>query len=168
MRKCQRPGSPPPRKELRENPVKLCHEISRLARAHVRREADVEGVLSQPGARLILSHLAVQDGQSQLDLVRATHLRPPTVSVILRKMEEEGIVRRQSDQKDQRVLRVYLTEFGRETDERTIARIQTTEAEALRGLSEEEMVTLMSLLGRIRESLIEQERKADKKGEESL
>ena len=165
MRNCQRPAPPPPRKELRENPVRLCHEISRLARAQMRREADVEGVLSQPGARLLLAHLALQDGQSQLELVRLTHLRPPTVSVILRKMEEEGIVRRQSDEHDQRVTRVYLTDFGRKTDEETIRRIQRTDALALSGLSEDERETLMVLLIRVRASLIAQEKGSEQKGE---
>lgn len=160
MRKCQR-VTPPPRRELRETPVKLCHDISRLFRARVRSEGEMDGVLSQPGARAILSMLAVSDGLCQRELVHATHLRPPTVSVILQKMEEEGMVERRGDENDRRIIRVYLTDYGRAMDAQTIARIQKTDALALAGLSEEENVMLMTLLGRIRENLIDIEPKEE-------
>lgn len=153
MKRCQR-GTPPPRKELRETPVRLCNEISHLVHARMRRESDVEGVLSQHGARLLLGYLAVEDGQSQLELVKKTHLRPPTVSVILAKMEEEGIVVRRADERDRRVTRAYLTDFGRKTDAHTIARIQKTDEVAMADLSEEEKSTLMALLSKMRSNLL--------------
>ena len=160
MRNCQR-VTPPPRRELRETPVKLCHDISRLFRAHLRSEGEMDGVLSQPGARAILSMIAVSEGLCQRELVRATHLRPPTVSVILQKMEEEGMVERRSDENDRRIIRVYLTDYGRAMDAETIARIQKADALALAGLSEDEQSTLMTLLDRIRENLIATEQKEE-------
>ena len=158
---------PPPvfRKELRTNPVKLCHEISRLFHAHMREDGEMDGVLTQPGARAILSMLAVSDGLSQLELVRGTHLRPATVSVILRKMEEEGMVLRQSDTQDKRILRVYLTDLGREKDASTILRIQKNDALALRGISEEEELLLMSLLSKMRDNLLSETAKEGKETE---
>ncbi len=153
--------TPPPRRELRETPVKLCHDISRLFRAHLRSEGEMDGVLSQPGARAILSMIAVSEGLCQRELVRATHLRPPTVSVILQKMEEEGMVERRSDENDRRIIRVYLTDYGRAMDAETIARIQKADALALAALSEDEQSTLMTLLGRIRENLIAAEQKEE-------
>ena len=78
------------RKELSDNPVKLCNEIGRLFRNRMRALDGQEGVMSQPGAHLVLSMLAIHDGINQLELVRATHLKPPTVSVIVKSMEAEG------------------------------------------------------------------------------
>ena len=52
------PASPPPRVELSDNPVKLCNEISRLFRAKMRENEDAEGVMTQPGAHLVLAFLA--------------------------------------------------------------------------------------------------------------
>ena len=153
MKKCQR-VTPPPRRELRETPVKLCHDISHLFRARMREEGEMDGVLSQPGARAILSMIAVSDGLCQRELVERTHLRPPTVSVILQKMEEEGMVERKSDDGDRRIIRVYLTDYGRAMDAQTIARIQKTDALALAGLSDEEIATAMGLLARMRDNLI--------------
>lgn len=153
MKKCQR-VTPPPRRELRETPVKLCHDISHLFRARMREEGEMDGVLSQPGARAILSMIAVSDGLCQRELVEKTHLRPPTVSVILQKMEEEGMVERKSDDGDRRIIRVYLTDYGRAMDAQTIARIQKTDALALAGLSDDEIATAMGLLARMRDNLI--------------
>ena len=110
--------------------------------------------MSQPGAHLVLSMLAIHDGINQLELVRATHLKPPTVSVILKNMEAEGLVERRSDPNDLRAIRVYLTENGRRLDQKNIARIRAMDAQALRGLSAEECETLMPLLMRIRDNLL--------------
>ena len=159
MRSCRR-IVPPPRKELRVTPVKLCNDISRLCHARMRSEGEMDGVLSQPGARAILSMIAVSDGLCQRELVKETHLRPPTVSVILQKMEEAGMVERRSDPDDRRIIRVYLTDYGRETDARMIARIRKNDARALSGLSEEEIDVLMRLLARIRDNLLPDEEEA--------
>ena len=148
---------PPPRKELRETPVKLCNDISRLCRARLRGDGEMDGVLSQPGARAVLSMLAVSDGLSQRELVEATYLRPPTVRIILQKMEEAGLVERRNDEGDRRIIRVCLTALGREVDAKTIARIQQNDARAMSGLSDEETATLLHLLKKIRDNLLADE-----------
>lgn len=153
MKKCERSAPPPERKELLENPVKLCHDVTRLSRAKMR-ETNIEGVMSQPGARLVLSVLAVNDGISQRFLVDATHLRPPTVSVILRKMEDEGMVEFRRNPEDRRETLVHLTEYGKEVDMKGIAKIKETDALALEGLTDDEYQTLMGLLGKMRENLL--------------
>ena len=147
---------PPERAELSDNPVKLCNEIARIFRARMRESCDIDGVLSQPGARLVLSLLAIEDGLSQRALAERTHLRAPTVSVIIKKMLDEGYVTLKGDEQDMRVNRIYLTELGRITDERTIERIKETDAIALRGVSDEEWQMLMLLLGKIRSNLLDE------------
>lgn len=156
------PAPPPKRKELNDTPVKLCNEISRLFRAHIRETDTNDGVMSQQGAHLVLSTLAVSDGTNQLELVRLTHLRPPTVSVILRRMEEEGLVARQADPDDRRSVRVYLTDKGRNLDKENIERIKALDRIALSGVSEGEIETLMALLPKIRDNLLPQNEKERK------
>lgn len=153
----------PPRPELSDNPVKLCNEIARLFRNRMRSLEGQEGVMSQPGAHLVLAMLAIHDGINQLELVRATHLKPPTVSVILKNMEAEGLVERRSDPQDLRATRVFLTEDGRRLDGENIARIRAMDAHALKGLSEEECQTLMPLLIRIRNNLLWEEEEETRK-----
>ena len=151
---CRSPAPPPERLELSDNPVKLCNEISRLFRSKMRGSNDSEGVMTQPGAHLVLSVLAVKDGITQLDLVNATHLRAPTVSLILKKMEEEGIVARLRDENDARAVRIYLTEHGKKIDSEHIKSIKILDTEALDGLDEGEKETLMVLLTKIRNNLV--------------
>ena len=150
------PAPPPKRDELRETPNSMCHQISRLFHAKMREGSNTaDGVMSQPGARHVLSVLAVYDGITQLDIVNHTNLRPPTVSVILKKMEEQGMVERVSNPKDMREIQVYLTEYGRKIDQDNIARIKEVDRIALAGLEESEIDTLMTLLGKIRSNLCE-------------
>ena len=148
------PAQPPERMELSDNPVKLCNEISRLFRAKLRHTENAEGVMTQPGAHLVLAFLASGDGVTQRQLVHSTHLRAPTVSLILKKMEQGGIVRRESDPADARAIRVFLTEQGRKIDSEHIKRIKTIDSEALWGISENEADILMHLLSKIRNNLI--------------
>ena len=157
MHKMCKKGTPvpmPPRKELSDTPIKLCNEISRLCRAHMRATEGQDGVMSQPGAHLVLSMLAIHDGINQRELVRQTHLRPPTVSVILKKMQSEGLVERKENPDDLRSEYVYLSEAGRALDRANIVRIQHLDKMALRGLDESEIALLMSLLPRIRDNML--------------
>ena len=156
-KECFSMSAPPRRCELGSNPVKLCHEISRLTGARVR-GANIEGVMSQHGARLVLSALAMSDGASQREIVEMTHLRPPTVSVILRKMQDEEIVELFKNPEDKRELRARLTQKGREIDRNGLEKIRQTDALALEGLSEDEQATLMTLLGKIRENLLSEQK----------
>ena len=156
MKKCMRgcrPALPPERAELIENPVKLCHDITRLSRAKAR-EAAIDGVMSQPGARLVLSLLAVNDGISQRALVDSTHLRPPTVSVILGKMEDEGMVEFYRNPNDKRQTLVHLTEYGKEVDMKGIARIKEIDNLALDGIDGAEYETVMKVLRKMRDNLL--------------
>ena len=99
--------------------------------------------------------LARKDGRTQLDLVNATHLKAPTVSVAMQKLEKLGIVTRKADEYDQRATRVFLMEKGREADNRTRKSVHDAEEIAMKHLSEEERETLAKLLLKIREALIE-------------
>lgn len=147
---------PPEREELREVPMapRMIIEIARMLRFRVRQGED-EGVMGQNTARLVLSHLAVRDHVNQLELVRLTRLKAPTVSVLLRRMEEEGYLMRIPDEADRRAVRVVLTEKGREFDRRHLSNISTNDHLAMQGLTDEEQKTLLRLLTRIRDNLSE-------------
>ena len=73
----------------------------------------------------------------------------------MRKMEEEGIVERRQNPDDKRQTKVYLTEYGKSVDRERIERIKETDALAFEGISEEEYETLMRLLGKMRQNLID-------------
>ena len=138
-----------------ENPTPpmLVGEISRLFRARMRRY-DMEGVMSQDSARLLMRELAREDGVSQLHLTTLTHLKAPTVSVTLRRMESEGLVRREQDKMDLRMTRVYLTEQGRAHTRMVQERVQALDAQMTEGFSDAEKELLSSLLKRMRDNIL--------------
>ena len=148
---------PPKRRELSDNPVKLCNEIARIFRNKMRESCELDGVMSQPGARLVLSVLAIEDGINQRELVARTHLRAPSVSVIIKKMVAEGMVELRTDENDMRITRVYLTDHGRDVDFESINKIKSMDARGLEGIGEEEQAALMVLLYRIRDNLLNSE-----------
>ena len=148
-------AKPPERSEISDNPVKLCHEISHLSRNILRASCDNDDIMSAHGTRLVVSNLAITDGVTQLDLVNATHLRASTISVILKNLEEAGIVERKRDENDLRILRVYLTDKGKQIDKNNIERLRATDSLALAGLDNSEKEQLMHLLKKIRNNLLE-------------
>ena len=91
--------------------------------------------LRQKASRFILFTLGVNDGISQNDIVRATHLKGSTISVALSKLEKEGYVIRENDTYDQRLIRVYLTEKGTKLNEERRCLIENLEKRAFKGLT---------------------------------
>lgn len=144
--------------DMRHNPMWLIHEIDRLTHERIKTNAPP----MQRSCRMILMHLARMDNITQLDLVRATHLKAPTVSVCLQKMESEGYVARQSDEHDMRAVRVFLTDKGKEFDSRVISKIQEQEQRVSDCLTEEEKRTLIGLLTKIRTNLLEDQTNSEK------
>ena len=137
-----------------ENPIKICSAISRLHRGIIRESGLLEGVMTQPGARLVMPLLAVHGELSQVELVQMTHLKAPSISAILKKMEDEGLVERRFNPNDRREIRVSLTKKGMEVDHSIVEALKSTDEAGLAGLSDAEKETLMSLLCRIRENLL--------------
>lgn len=155
----------PPVKETDERhchkptPMMILNEVSHLMMDRIRSNHDE--LFSQRSIRLLIMDLARRDGRTQLDLVNATHLKAPTVSVAMQKLEKEGIVTRKPDEYDLRATRVYLTEKGRELDNRTRRSVHDAEELAMANLSEDERETLARLLMKIRESLLEDRQQID-------
>ncbi len=134
-------------------PMGLIHEIGRLMGDKIREKGD-DNPISQRSGRLILMELSRRDGCTQLDLVRATHLKAPTISVTLQKLEKEGLVHRTPDEFDLRATRVFLTEKGKQLDNRIKKRIHEEEATATKDLTPEETETLVMLLTKIKMTLM--------------
>lgn len=136
------------------NAMMRIHDAAKLYRERMRRESEHDGLPSS--YRMLIFYLAhMEPGVTQLDLVKAAHLKPPTVSVTLQKMERDGIVERKSNEKDLRETLVYLTDKGKAIDERIRSIHQEGDSAALKGLSEDEINTLSSLLNRVIDNLME-------------
>lgn len=73
-------------------------------------------LISQGTVRLVISVLARENGMTQNQIVRATHLNGTTVSLTVKALEKEGYLNRIPDTYDKRRIRAYLTTKGIELD----------------------------------------------------
>ena len=103
--------------------------IYKVYNARLRAECIKIGVHSS--YRQIISYLAKEDGVPQLELVRLTNFKAPTISITLQKMEQDGYVTRKPDLFDQRSVRVFLTDKGREFNDKMEERVKKFEEEIL-------------------------------------
>ncbi|MBQ9079843.1 MAG: winged helix-turn-helix transcriptional regulator [Clostridia bacterium] len=146
-----RPPRPPHCGGKPEHPSRVINEISRLFAAKMR---ESENEMTQESVRLIIIHLAHEDGVTQLDLVQKTHLSPPTVSLTVKKLEKLGYISRVPDTVDQRAVRVFLTEKGRELDNASRSAIDDINKILTQNISPEEIEILLPLLRRMRDNLL--------------
>ena len=86
------------------------HSAAIHALRHVRREDPASGLSA---ARLSALSVLVFGGARTLgELAAAEHVRPATMTRIAQALEEDGLVRRESDPKDGRVTRLRATAKG--------------------------------------------------------
>jgi DNA-binding MarR family transcriptional regulator len=71
-------------------------------------------------------------------------------------MESDGLVIRRTDEHDMRATRVFLTDKGRNIDSSVISKVREHEMHISDCLTPEERDTLVSLLTKIRENLLEE------------
>lgn len=130
----------------------LLGDISRLFDARVRRETERAGF--PQGYRRIVFHLSHNERLTLNELARLTHMKAPSISVQLQKMEQEKLITRKTDESDLRKSYVSLTEKGRECDSFFISNCEDTEKVMLGGFTAEEKELLKGYLKRIAENLI--------------
>src|ERR1700690_1477932 len=64
----------------------------------------------------VLCKLFVQDGMTQSEIAQQLSIQGATVTDMLQRMEEAGLVSRLRDADDNRLVRVYLADAGREKE----------------------------------------------------
>lgn len=130
--------------------IRLMHRYSSL------NFKQIQALGVHPGQLPILGVLRKKEGVSQREVAKLLHIKPPTVTVTLQRLEKSGFVYRQPDPEDQRISRIYLTEKGKNADKEIEGLIQDNEKILTRGFSEEEQEQLKRLFQRLVENLSEE------------
>ena len=112
----------------------------------------------QPGQCGMLWGLSQNDGLSQKELASKMGITPPSITVMIRKMEAEDLIEKHQDEKDQRITRIYITEKGRKIAENMDDALHQLEKEAFANMSEQEIMLLHRLLLQMKENLIKGEK----------
>ncbi len=120
-----------------------------LAMAFKRTVAAVERESGVAGMKLfVLGALARQDGMSQGEFTQAYEMADASrVTRTAQAMEADGYIRRERDPEDNRVVRMYLTDEGREVLTRMPEVNEALRQRVLSVLGEEEFKELRRMLG---------------------
>lgn len=92
-----------------------------------------------------------EDGIVQKKLAEICGVKESTLTVLLRKIEENGWIRRERDvtPAGKSISRVFLTEEGRALEEKLNERVEALEELGFDGFTDDERITLLSMLERV-------------------
>ncbi len=123
----------------------------RLIRALGRHKALIAVELERHGLHLgqeyYLAQLWRQDGITSADLAARTGVSAPAVTKVVGGLERAGLVRRERDPADARLVRVWMTDEGRALREPVTAIWYEAERAFWGGLSDEERMRIREAVG---------------------
>ena len=124
---------------------------SRVARERTDRALAGHGV--RAGQQIVLEALWREDGLTPGELARRIGVETPTVVRGVGRMEAAGLVVRRDDPREGRLVRVYLTDRGRELERMIPQAEDGVIEEAFSGFSTEDREQLTRPLSRVLENL---------------
>ena len=101
------------------------------------------------GQPKVLDYLKDHDGAGQKEIARGCHIEPGTLTTILNRMGDAGLVERRMLNGNRRSLYIFLTEKGKEQLKLVTEAFSGMEEEAFRGISETERELFMDLMLRV-------------------
>ncbi len=137
----------------RPTPPMLINQISRMFDERMRERLPAGHPMTQNSCRFIMRMLRHGDGVTGQDIVKETNMKASTISVALKNLEKEGLISRENDKNDMRIVRVFLTDKGREFDEKIRELLHSLDMVLMEGISPEEGEILTDLLFRVRENI---------------
>lgn len=103
----------------------------------------------------LLMFIAQTEGCSQAKIANCLCIKPATLTVMIKRMEAAGLIRRQTDENDMRALKVYITEEGKKTAKRTKDVFKKAMQEIYEGLEDEELVEYLRIMEKIQKNLLD-------------
>lgn len=109
--------------------------------------------ISQPK---ILDYLSRHNGSNQKEIARACFLEAGSLTTILNKMEEKGLIRRQILNGNRRSFHIFMTEEGKKKQQLVSEAFSEIERKAVEGISKEEMEGFLSVYQKIYANLLDE------------
>ncbi len=93
------------------------------------------------------------DGLTQRELSEKVRMKGPTTVAALNKLEDKGLVRRESNKNDARKINVFLTSEGRKIYRLVMPDVEAVNKQMLNQLSVAEQKTFRDLIKRVRSNV---------------
>ena len=107
------------------------------------------------GQPKILDYLKDHDGSNQKEIAKACFLEAGSLTTILNKMEEKGLIERRILNGNRRSFHIFMTEEGKRKQQLVEKAFEKVEKKALKNISEEEFQKFMAVYGKIYSNLQE-------------
>ena len=101
------------------------------------------------GQDLVLAALWERDGRTPGEVAAALHVTTPTIVKMATRMAGAGLLTRRRDDRDNRLVGLWLTEAGRALKEPVLAARESLEREVTAGLTEAERRRLLAALATV-------------------
>lgn len=131
----------------------VLHQLLHLSKYQAMKRMEI--LRLKPSQAGILFILNCEGELSQRSLADKIGIKPPSMTVALRKLEEQGYIKKEQDGKDQRIIRIRLSEKGRECIESLKGIMSDMEEVLYQGITPEEMMLFRRLILQMRENLLE-------------
>ena len=105
------------------------------------------------GQPKILDYLKEHDGSNQKEIARACFLEAGSLTIILNKMEEKGLIERRRLNGNRRSFHIFLTEEGKKKQQLVADAFLEIEKKALSNISEKEYEQFISVYQKIYSNL---------------
>lgn len=131
------------------------HSIGKLSNK-IRRRIDAfasKGEFSGAQGRVLHFILAQNGDIFQKDIEEEYGLRPPTATELLKKMEQNGLIRREVTSYDGRLKRIIASEKALKYKETVVHDLAGLEAELTHGLTPEELETFFRVVEKMTDNL---------------
>lgn len=103
----------------------------------------------------VLRVLWQRDGRALLELAEATLISPPSMVGVVDRLARSGLVERRRSQSDRRVVRVFLTERGRDLQDQVTPLVDAAYADLQSVVGEGDWTVLLGALARLNAGLSE-------------
>ena len=107
---------------------------------------DIGLTIGQPK---ILDYLKDHDGSNQKEIAKACFLEAGSLTTILNKMEEKGLIERRILNGNRRSFHIFMTEEGKKKQQLVSQAFAKIEEKALAGVSAEEFQQFLAVYGKI-------------------
>lgn len=110
-----------------------------------------------PGQPKVLDYLKEHDGASQKEIAAGCHIEAGSLTSVLNRMEEKGLIQRKMLNGNRRTFHIFLTESGQEKQKIVEQVFEEIEEQAFAGIGEKEQEQFLQLLYQISENLKKEE-----------